>query len=74
MSAAGDVKARRAALGWDRARLARQAGLDRSVVQLVELGQWSERDALERVATVLAKAEAGETAFTLPPLAREPDA
>lgn len=54
------VKERRLALGWDRAELARRAGLDRSVVQLVELGQWSEEDALGRVAEALRRGEAGE--------------
>lgn len=62
-----DIKTRRKALGWDRAELARRAGLDRSVMQLVELGQWSEEDALQRVETVLSRAEAGEVDIVLPP-------
>ncbi len=54
------TKARRKALGWNRAELAHRAGLDPRVVQLVELQQWEEPDALRRVAEVLDRAEAGE--------------
>jgi transcriptional regulator with XRE-family HTH domain len=63
-----DLKERRKALGWDRAELARRAGLDRSVMQLVELGQWTEEDALQRVEEVLRRAEAGELDVVLPPI------
>ena len=62
-----DIKARRKALGWDRAELARRAALDRSVVQLVERGEWSESDALARVEEVLRRAEAGERDVQLQP-------
>jgi transcriptional regulator with XRE-family HTH domain len=61
------VKDRRKALGWDRAELARRAGVDRSALQLVELGQWTEEDALRRVEEVLARTEAGEVDVVLPP-------
>lgn len=62
------LKERRAALGWDRAELARRTGLDKRVVQLVELGQWTEPDALARVEEALWRAEAGESDVVLPPL------
>ncbi len=54
------TKDRRKALGWSRAELAHRAGLDPRVVQLVELDQWSEAEALARVEEVLTRAEAGE--------------
>jgi transcriptional regulator with XRE-family HTH domain len=63
-----DIKERRKALGWDRAELARRAGIDRSVMQLVELGQWTEEEALQRVEEVLRRAEGGELDVVLPPL------
>lgn len=62
-----DIKTRRKALGWDRAELARRAGVDRSVMQLVELGQWTEEEALRRVEEVLSRTEAGERDVCLPP-------
>ncbi|MCB9795034.1 MAG: helix-turn-helix transcriptional regulator [Alphaproteobacteria bacterium] len=55
-----DIKARRKALGWSRGELAERAGLDKGVVQLVELGQWEEFEALGRLDTVLRMGEAGE--------------
>ena len=61
------IKERRKGLGWNLAELARRCGLDRSVMQLVELGQWTEADALERVETVLSRAEAGDLSVELPP-------
>lgn len=61
------VKDRRKALGWDRAELARRAGVDRAALQLVELGQWTEEDALRRVEEVLARTEAGEADVVLAP-------
>ena len=54
------TKDRRKALGWTRAELADRAGLDPRVVQLVELGQWSEGEAIDRVEAVLSRAEGGE--------------
>ena len=67
------IKERRAALGWDRAELAKRTRLHKSVVQLVEPGQWTEEDALQRVETALSRAEAGETDVLLPPLTRPPE-
>ncbi len=61
------VKDRRKALGWDRAELARRSGVDKSALQLVELGQWTEEDALRRVEEVLARTEMGEKDVVLPP-------
>lgn len=55
-----DIKPRRKAQSWSRAELADRAGLDPRVVQLVELDQWSEFEALGRLDTVLRMAEAGE--------------
>jgi transcriptional regulator with XRE-family HTH domain len=68
------IKERRKALGWNRAELAARAQVDRSAMQLIELGEWSEGDAIRRVAEVLARAEAGERDVQLPPPERpEPD-
>lgn len=67
------VKERRKALGWDRAELADRAGVDKAALQLIELGQWTEEDALTRVAHVLARAEAGDRSVRLdPPKPPEP--
>lgn len=68
------VKERRKALGWNRATLAQRAQVDRAALQLIELGQWSEDDALRRVAEVLVRAEAGELDVQLPPPEKPGDA
>lgn len=62
-----DIKARRKALGWDRQELASRAGVPKSVLALIERDQWSDAEAIERVATVLGLAEAGATDPRLPP-------
>ncbi len=62
-----DVKDRRKALGWDRAELARRAGVDKAALQLVERGERTEEEALRRVEEVLSRAEAGEGDVVLPP-------
>ena len=54
------IKGRRKALGWDRRELAERAGLDPHVVQLAELEQWAEPDALGRLEYVLKCAEDGD--------------
>lgn len=59
------VKDRRKALGWSRAELAERAGIDSRLAQLLELGQWSEAEALARVEEVLTRAEAGEAEVRL---------
>ena len=67
--ATGEVlKVRRKALGWARAELARRAALDGRIVQLVELGQWSEGDAIGRIRAVLLRAEGGELDVQLDPI------
>ncbi len=62
-----DVRARRKALGWSRAELADRAGVERSVLALIERRQWSDEEAITRVQRVLAQAEAGNLAYFLPP-------
>lgn len=74
MSDTPSIKERRKALGWNRAELAQRAAIDRRVVQLVELGQWSEEGALGRVEFVLKAAEAGDLDVQLPPVQAEADA
>ena len=68
------IKERRKALGWNRATLAQRAQVDRAAMQLIELGQWSESDALARVDEVLRRAEAGELDVQLPPPEKPDDA
>lgn len=63
-----DVKERRKALGWDRQELADRAALLKTVVAMIERGEWSESDALERVEAVLGRAEAGDADPRLPPV------
>ena len=55
-----DFKARRKAIGWTRKELAARAGLDPRVVQLVELEQWTEFEALGRLDAVMKRKEGGE--------------
>ena len=68
------IRARRKALGWSRRELASRAGIDPRVIQLLELDQWTEGDAVGRVRAVLLRAETGETDVTLPPVALPEDA
>lgn len=63
------IKDRRKALGWSRADLAQKAALDKRVVQLVELGEWTESDAIARLEYVLKSAEHGDLAIQLDPVA-----
>ena len=65
-----DIKTRRKALGWGRQELAERAGVPKSVVALIERDEWSEPDAIGRVATILGLAEAGASDPRLPPPAR----
>ncbi|MEC8424207.1 MAG: hypothetical protein VX000_10550 [Myxococcota bacterium] len=67
MDTISDTRARRKALGWNRAELARRAALDKRVVQLIEMGQWSEEDALGRIQYVLQSAESGDIHVQLEP-------
>lgn len=68
MSIEPDIKARRKALGWNRAELAKRAALDKHIVQLIEMGQWTEEDALGRVQYVLGSAENGDLGVQLDPV------
>jgi transcriptional regulator with XRE-family HTH domain len=62
------IKARRKALGWRRSELARRAAIDGRLVQLIELGQWTEGEAIGRVKAVLIRAEGGEADVQLEPI------
>ncbi len=62
------IRERRKALGWSRAELAERAAIDRRIVQLIELDQWTEADALARVDEALRRAEAGDTDVRLNPV------
>jgi transcriptional regulator with XRE-family HTH domain len=62
------IKARRKALGWRRAELAQRAAIDARLVQLIELGQWTEGEAIGRVKAVLIRAEGGESDVQLDPI------
>jgi hypothetical protein len=68
-----DIKERRKALGWNRAELAKRAALDKNIVQLIELDQWSEDGALGRVQYVLRSAEAGYVDIQLEPVSADDD-
>ena len=63
-----DHKARRKALGWSRRDLADRTALDKRVIQLVELGQWTEDEAIGRIEYILCAGEAGDLDRRLPPL------
>ncbi len=67
-----DFKQRRKKVGWSRKELADRAGLDPRVVQLVELDQWSEFEALGRLEAVLTRKEEGEEDPWLAPPKKEP--
>ena len=73
MSTDASTKDRRRALGWTRAELAQRAALDKHIVQLIELNQWTEEDALKRVEYVLRSAEAGDASVQLQPVQEDSD-
>ena len=54
------IKDRRKALGMNRQDLAGRAGIDKGVLQQIELGLWEEGEARIRVGVVLDRMEAGE--------------
>ena len=62
------IRTRRKALGWARRDLAHRAGIDPRVVQLIELDEWTDGEAVGRVRAVLMRAEAGEQDVMLPPV------
>ena len=62
-----DVKERRKSLGWSRVQLAERTGINSAAIALIERGQWTEEDALTRVAYVLGEAEKGNLDVKLAP-------
>ena len=62
------IKDRRKALGWSRADIAEKAALDKRIIQLAELGEWTEDDALARIDYVLKSAEHGDLSVQLKPV------
>lgn len=52
-----DIRSRRTALGWSRKQLSAFAQVDASVVQLIELGQWADDEAIAKVDKALTEAE-----------------
>ena len=69
-----ELKTRRKALGWSRRDLAERTALDKRIIQLVELGQWTESEAVGRIEYVLSAGEAGDLEVRLPPLEAPPSA
>ena len=56
-----NLREARKALGWSRAELARRAEVDRSVLQLLELGQSADAESRQRCARALRAAGYVET-------------
>ena len=67
-----ELKTRRKALGWSRRDLAERTALDKRIIQLVELGQWTESEAVGRIEYVLSAGESGDLEVRLPPLEAPP--
>lgn len=51
------IRERRDALGWSRKQLAAAVPIDVSVLQLVELGQWADTEANDKIEAALAAEE-----------------
>lgn len=68
------IKERRKALGWSRQELASRAGIDRYIVQQLEMGSWNEGEARMRVEVALERAESGESDVQLDPIQVPSDA
>ena len=51
------IRERRDALGWSRKQLGAAAGVDTSVLQLIELGQWTDPEPNEKVEAALTAEE-----------------
>lgn len=64
------IKDRRKALAMSRQQLAARAGIDKGVLQLIELGTWEEGEARIRVEVVLDRMESGEDDVQLEPMRR----
>jgi len=65
------IRDRRRALGLSRQELAERAGIDKGVLQQIELGTWEEGESRIRVEVVLDRTEAGESDVRLDPV-RQP--
>jgi transcriptional regulator with XRE-family HTH domain len=55
-----DVKARRKALGLSRGKLAELAHVDKRILQLIEIAEFSDEESVSRLERVLEALEAGE--------------
>ena len=62
------IRDRRRALSISRQELAERAGIDKGVLQQIELGQWEEGEARIRVEVVLERMESGEEDVQLKPV------
>ena len=58
--AKNNVKERRKALGWSRAHLGQKAYVDRRVIQLIEMEQSHDTEAMERIEAILSAAESAQ--------------
>ena len=65
-----NIKDRRKALSLSRQELAERAGIDKSVLQQIELGTWEEGEARIRVEVLLERLEAGEHDARLEPMSQ----
>ena len=64
------IKDRRKALSLSRQELAERAGIERGVLQQIELGTWEEGEARIRVEVLLERLEAGEHDARLEPMSQ----
>ena len=64
------IKVRRKALALSRQELAGRAGIDKGVLQQIELGTWQEGEARIRVEVLLDRIEAGERDARLEPMSQ----
>lgn len=65
-----NIKDRRKALALSRQELAERAGIDKGVLQQIELGTWEEGEARIRVEVVLERIEGGESDARLEPMSQ----
>jgi transcriptional regulator with XRE-family HTH domain len=64
------IKIRRKTLSLSRQELAERAGIDKGVLQQIELGTWQEGEARIRVEVLLDRIEAGEQDARLEPMSQ----
>lgn len=64
------IKDRRKALALSRQELAERAGIDKGVLQQIELETWQEGEARIRVEVLLDRIEAGERDARLEPMSQ----